>query len=142
MGAEASIGPYQLLEPLGRGGMGLVYRAVHRRTERVVALKTVRVRSARLLGSIRREIQALAYVRHPYVVRVLDEGLHEGVPWYAMELISGRDLRRWRADLEGEPGSLDRGTPGEASTQIPTTLADVAPRDATTLVATRWTHTL
>ena len=51
------------------------------------------------LESIRREIQALTRLRHPGVVRILDEGVDAGVPWYAMELLDGQTLAEynWRA---------------------------------------------
>lgn len=92
-----AIGPYQILEPLGRGGMGVVYRAAHERTGALAALKTVLVPSGRHLGAIRREIQALARVQHPGIVRIMDEGVDDrGLPWYAMELLHGMSLRDYR----------------------------------------------
>ncbi len=87
------IGPYTLVDPIGRGGMGVVYRAVHRETGAEVALKTVRVPNAEVLGCVRREILALARLDHPGVVRILDHGLDGGLPWYAMSLVSGASLR-------------------------------------------------
>ncbi|MFT4622592.1 MAG: serine/threonine protein kinase/tetratricopeptide (TPR) repeat protein [Myxococcota bacterium] len=79
--------------------MGVVYRAVHEQTGEAVALKTVRVPDERHLIGLRREIRALSRVDHPDIVRVLDQGLHEGLPWYAMELIHGVSLRQRAADL-------------------------------------------
>ncbi|WPB80742.1 protein kinase [Archangium violaceum] len=88
-----SIGPYRLLDVLGQGGMGVVYRGEHRDTGEAVALKTVRVASEAVLASIRREIHALRRLHHPGVVRIVAEGVWDGLPWYAMELLSGQTLR-------------------------------------------------
>jgi predicted ATPase len=83
--------------------MGVVYRAQHSGTGARVALKTVHVPRAALLQSIRREIHALLRLSHPGVVRVLDAGLDDELPWYAMELLEGPDLgEAWRARLGGQ----------------------------------------
>ncbi|MFN7974169.1 MAG: protein kinase [Acidobacteriota bacterium] len=87
-------GPYRIVEQLGEGGMGVVYLAEHTESGERVALKTLRVPKAALLSSIRREIHVLAKLRHPGVVRVVAEGVHRGVPWYAMELLRGLTLRQ------------------------------------------------
>jgi hypothetical protein len=87
------IGPYKVLGPIGQGGMGVVYRAEHKDSHARVAVKTVRVKHESLLSGIRREIRALMRVNHPGVVRIVGEGVVEGVPWYAMELLEGQTLR-------------------------------------------------
>jgi eukaryotic-like serine/threonine-protein kinase len=87
-----AIGDYRVDGILGQGGMGVVYRATHRGTGVPVALKTVLLPDEELLKRIRREIHALARVRHPGVVRIVDQGLDGGVPWYAMERIEGTTL--------------------------------------------------
>src|SRR5690242_14316664 len=97
-----NIGPYEVLDRIGQGGMGVVFHARHRETSRSVALKTVQVPQEVPLAAIRREIRALAELGHPGVVRILDEGLHEGRPWYAMELVVGRTLRDRFCGLERE----------------------------------------
>ena len=73
--------------------MGVVYRAVHEATGAVVALKTVRVTSADLLSSLRREVLALRKVAHPDVVRIEEVGVTDVGPWYAMELLEGETFR-------------------------------------------------
>lgn len=95
------LGDYRIEATLGRGGMATVYRATHVTSGREVALKTVDATSERVVRSIRREVRALARVRHPGVVRVLDDGVHEGVPWYAMELVEGRTLGALLPTAEG-----------------------------------------
>jgi serine/threonine protein kinase len=86
------IGPYEILGPLGEGGVGVVYRARHTGSGAIVALKTVRLRAAAHLSSVRREVLALHRLRHPGIVRFLDGGVFEGRPWYAMELLDGCTL--------------------------------------------------
>ncbi|GEN13388.1 hypothetical protein MFU01_84250 [Myxococcus fulvus] len=88
-----ALGPYQLVEKLGQGGMGVVYRAVHRDSGEAVAVKTVRVAAESLLAGLRREIHALGRLHHPGVVRILGQGVQDGWPWYAMELLQGQTLR-------------------------------------------------
>ena len=105
-----SIGPYLLLEQLGAGGMGVVYRARHSGTGQLVALKTVRLPDAAMMRSLRREIHALGRLRHPGVVRVVAEGVEDGLPWYAMELLEGTTLRQrwaswWRAGTGQRPAA-------------------------------------
>ncbi|MFC1852188.1 protein kinase, partial [candidate division CSSED10-310 bacterium] len=90
---QQTIGAYRILEPLGRGGMGVVYRAQHLANGKIVALKTIRIIDEIQIDSIRREIRALARIHHPGVVTILDEGIENGLPWYAMELLEGMTLR-------------------------------------------------
>ena len=86
---------YELLEVIGQGGMGVVYRARDQRLNRLVAIKVLPVlvqadpaRSARFL----REAIAASALNHPGIVAVYDIGTSEGVDYIAMELVSGRPL--------------------------------------------------
>ena len=74
------IGRYELVEPLGSGGMGVVYRAPDPELGRWVAIKVLRAdrRDARDLGRFLREAQAMARLSHPNVVPVHDVGAYEG----------------------------------------------------------------
>ncbi len=91
-----SVGPWEVLSVIGRGGIGVVYRARHRQTGRFAALKLlgpaplVDPRSARRLA---REFEVLRGLDHPYVVRVYEAGVLEGYSYMAMELVEGLDLR-------------------------------------------------
>ncbi|AKT39991.1 serine/threonine-protein kinase PknK [Chondromyces crocatus] len=106
------LGSYRVVGVLARGGMGLVYRGEHERSGEAVALKTVRSVVGDQLASIRREIQALRRVRHPGIVRILDDGVSEGLPWVAMPLLQGRTLRQHLASLWVEPSGEARGARG------------------------------
>jgi hypothetical protein len=92
-------GPFRTLSVLGVGGMGLVYRAVDERTGAIVALKTVTKHREFDLVGLRREIHALQKVDHPGVVRILDAGVRDGVPWYAMPLLVGETLSSFARSL-------------------------------------------
>ena len=104
-------GHFRLERQVGRGGLGAVYRAVDARTGATVALKMLPPGtdpSARL--RLRREFDALRHLHHPNIVRVLDLGEEEGVPWLEMEFVDGMVLREWLTvvtepqPLEPEPG--------------------------------------
>jgi predicted ATPase/serine/threonine protein kinase len=88
-----TFGPYRVLGLIGKGGMGLVYHAIHETTREEVAIKTVRVRKRGMLHRIRREILALARIKHPGLVRIIETGQSQGQPWYAMELLRGPTLQ-------------------------------------------------
>jgi serine/threonine protein kinase/predicted ATPase len=100
--APKDIGAWRILEALGQGAMGVVYLAEHRDTGLPAALKTVRVPHESMLSGIRREVHALGRLQHPGIVRILDEGVAHGLPWYAMELLSGSTLGRHVAALGRE----------------------------------------
>jgi serine/threonine-protein kinase len=93
------IGPYRILEPLGEGGMGEVFRAEQEEPiRRVVALKLVRrgLDSREFVGRFEAERQILARLEHPGVARLIDGGLTEdGVPWFTMEYVDGVPLDRY-----------------------------------------------
>ncbi|MFC1852509.1 tetratricopeptide repeat protein [candidate division CSSED10-310 bacterium] len=96
------IGPYRILKILGLGGMGVVYRGIHEETRKIVAIKTVRPGYENTVHGIRKEIRTLAKIKHPGIVKILSEGIHNGLPWYAMEWLNGKTLRHYFADLRGE----------------------------------------
>ncbi len=88
----AILNGYRILEELGRGGMGRVYRAVHPRLGQEVALKVLRpgMDSAPILARFETERQTLALMDHPQIARVLDGGVTEdGRPFFVMELVRG-----------------------------------------------------
>lgn len=95
------IGPYRILGLLGEGGMGRVYLARESHPPREVALKVIRGVSAGALQRFRREIELLAQLEHPGIVRLYAAGedLVGGLPspWFALEVVRGPDLRAYLA---------------------------------------------
>jgi tetratricopeptide (TPR) repeat protein/tRNA A-37 threonylcarbamoyl transferase component Bud32 len=92
------VGRFVVLDALGQGGMGVVYRAYDPELDRQIALKLVRPRRgdpARTRARVQREAQALAQLSHPNVVSIYDIGLFEEQVFIAMELVDGEDLRVW-----------------------------------------------
>jgi serine/threonine protein kinase len=90
------VGPYLVLNRCGQGGMAFVFKARHRPTGQVVALKILPpsfARDATLVQRFQREVAAAARLDHPNIVRTLDASHDRGVHFLAMEFIEGRDLR-------------------------------------------------
>jgi WD40 repeat protein/tRNA A-37 threonylcarbamoyl transferase component Bud32 len=94
-GKELVLGPYHLLEALGEGGMGQVFKARHPLMKRVVALKVIRaerLRNADALPRFLREIEAAAKLSHPNVVIAHDAAQVGNSAYFAMEYVAGTDL--------------------------------------------------
>ncbi len=91
----ATVGRYIVLDVLGAGGMGVVYRAYDPELDRRIALKLVRDLRGNP-GRLLEEAQALAKVTHPNVVAVHDVGTHAGAVFIAMELAPGKTILAWR----------------------------------------------
>ena len=93
------IGPYELLEKLGEGGMGVVFLAEQKEpVERQVALKIIRpgMDTERVIDRFEAERQALAVMDHPNVAKVLDAGTTEsGRPYFVMELVQGIAITKY-----------------------------------------------
>jgi len=90
------LGPYEILSPLGAGGMGEVYRSRDSRLGRDVALKVIPRESSRDSERVRRfeqEARAAGTLSHPNVCAIYDVGTHEGSPFVVMELLEGASLR-------------------------------------------------
>lgn len=94
-GTAGRIGPYELIEELGRGGMGRVYAARQIGLGRIVALKAISVGPGTppdLEMRFLREAQTIARLRHPHIVGVHDSGQADGYVYFSMDYIEGRDL--------------------------------------------------
>src|SRR5882757_4933218 len=96
------LGSYEILAPLGAGGMGEVYRARDTRLSRDVALKILPESFARDADRLRRfeqEARSVAALNHPNILAIHDIGEHNGTPFLVSELLEGESLR----------AALDRG---------------------------------
>src|SRR5262245_60451470 len=123
------LGDFRILREVGRGGMGVVYEAVQESLGRHVALKVLPADAAAdptYLERFRREARSAARLHHTNIVPVFDVGEHDGVHFYAMQLIQGQGLdqvlvevRRLRAAREA------RGVPGPSAGTGPAS-ADLA----------------
>ena len=92
------LGNYVVLDKLGAGGMGLVYKAQHRRMKRVVALKTLPAAIAQSADSVRRfhrEVEAAARLTHPNIVTAYDADEASGLHFLVMEYVEGSDLAHY-----------------------------------------------
>ena len=94
-GKDLVLGQYVLLERLGEGGMGQVYKARHKKLDRIAALKLIRkqmVADPEAVLRFRREIQAAAQLSHPNIVLAYDADEIDGIHFYTMEYVEGTNL--------------------------------------------------
>jgi serine/threonine protein kinase len=93
--AGSQLGPYEILAPLGAGGMGAVYRAKDTRLGCTVAIKVLPAhlsRSPELKKRLEREAQAISSLSHPHICTLHDVGQHLGVDFLVMEFLEGETL--------------------------------------------------
>jgi eukaryotic-like serine/threonine-protein kinase len=90
--SPARVGSYEILETLGRGGMGIVYKARQANLNRIVALKMILAgsgASADDLARFQAEAEAVAKLQHPNIVQVYEVGQHEDRPFFSLEFVEG-----------------------------------------------------
>ncbi len=96
LSAGAKLGPYEIVAPLGAGGMGEVYRARDERLKRDVAIKVLPATFSQDPDRLKRfeqEAQAAGVLNHPNITAVYDLGTHDGAPYIVTELLEGETLR-------------------------------------------------
>jgi len=94
--ATILFGNYTIVDRIGAGGMGLIYKAKHRITGDIVALKVVHpaaMQSEEILERFQREVQAIQGFDHPNLVRAVDAAARDGVWYLAMDYVEGRDFK-------------------------------------------------
>src|SRR5216110_3964702 len=105
--ADWFLGNYQILEEIGRGGMGVIYRARQRHSRRIVAIKRVlsyHADSQDTLMRFRREAQAAANLDHPNILPIYEVSeSHDGLPFFSMKFAGGGSLLEAAPALRSEP---------------------------------------
>jgi tetratricopeptide (TPR) repeat protein/predicted Ser/Thr protein kinase len=96
---EVHIPGYEVQGELGRGGMGVIFKAVHQELGRPVALKLLQAGGPpEHVGRFQAEAEALTRLRHPNIVEIYEVGTHRGVPFLCLELVEGGSLDRRLAE--------------------------------------------
>jgi WD40 repeat protein/serine/threonine protein kinase/tetratricopeptide (TPR) repeat protein len=137
LAAGQTFGAYRIEREIGRGGMGVVYEAVHLALDKRVALKILPIHGPRQAGQLERflrEAKTAAGLHHTNIVPVFDVGQVAGMPYYAMQLIDGQGLDRIL--LAVQPTSPDQT--GPYLPQPACAPAGVLPRQPNTPTTTSW----
>ena len=128
------LGDYLLIRELGRGGMGVVFEAVHKSLGRRVALKVMKSRDAdneKYITRFRREAQAAAQLHHTNIVSVFGVGEYDGYHYYVMEFIDGTPLNQVVKTIAWQASQLHQKQTGSTYDYDSVTLISGEPYDQT-----------
>ncbi len=106
------LGAYELLDELGRGGMGTVYRAKHRQLGKIQALKVIHSQSGltpEIRARFRREVQAIGALKHPNIIAAHDADFEGDVPYLVMDYVEGESLAEIQKRLKSEGKTVSVG---------------------------------
>ena len=101
------LGPYEILAPLGTGGMGEVYRARDTRLDRIVAVKVLArnlTGQTEILQRFEREARAVSTLNHPNICTLHDVGAQDGTPYLVMEYVEGESASVTRPQKNATSG--------------------------------------
>ena len=103
---ERRFGSYELFEEIGRGGMGVVYRARQSHPSRIVALKVIlplQSSAPRMIDRFKSEAEAIASLDHPHILPIYEAGERDGLPFFSMKFADGGTLATRLGEFDGQP---------------------------------------
>jgi serine/threonine protein kinase len=129
LAAFSNLPGYALLGLLGRGGMGVVFKAVHLELKRVVALKMLRSGNQAAVTEVQRfriEVEAAARLDHRHIIPIYDVGEHEGQHYFSMKLVEGGSLASRLADFGLAPATGTSAVTADRQRIVASLMAKVA----------------